>query len=65
VPAAALFDEADTDGDGKLSWEEALAAVPSLSRAVFDELDTNTDGYLDREELGIGGAVPAAARRAA
>ena len=52
---AALFDEADTDGDGKLSWEEALAAVPSLSRAVFDELDTNTDGYLDREELGIGG----------
>jgi hypothetical protein len=52
---AALFEEADTDGDGKLSWEEALAAVPSLSRAVFDELDTNTDGYLDRDELGIGG----------
>jgi len=52
---AALFDEADTDGDGKLSWEEALAALPSLSRAVFDELDKNTDGYLDRDELGIGG----------
>jgi beta-lactam-binding protein with PASTA domain len=50
---AALFEEADTDGDGKLSWEEALAAVPSLSRAVFDELDTNTDGYLDRAELGL------------
>jgi len=50
---AALFDEADTDGDGKLGWEEALAAVPSLSRAVFDELDTNTDGYLDRTELGL------------
>lgn len=50
---AALFEEADTDGDGKLGWEEALAAVPSLSRAVFDELDTNTDGYLDRAELGL------------
>lgn len=55
VLLAGLFEEADTDGDGKLSWEEALAALPSLSRAVFDELDTNTDGYLDRDELGLGG----------
>ena len=47
------FDAADTDGDGRISLEEAEAAVEGLSQEVFDQLDTNDNGYLDGEELGM------------
>ena len=47
------FDAADTDGDGRISLEEAEAAVEGLSQAVFDQLDANGDGGLDGEELGM------------
>jgi beta-lactam-binding protein with PASTA domain len=47
------FDTADINGDGKLSFEEALASVPGLTQAVFDALDTNGDGYLSPAELGM------------
>lgn len=36
----------DTDGDGKVSREEA----PERLRNIFDRLDTNGDGWLDAEE---------------
>ena len=37
----------DTDGDGKLSKEEARGRL----KENFDRLDTNRDGYLDNEEI--------------
>lgn len=37
----------DTDGDGKLSKEEARGRL----KENFDRLDTNRDGYLDGEEI--------------
>jgi formylglycine-generating enzyme required for sulfatase activity len=46
------FDAADTNGDGKLSYEEALAIITGLTRDQFNALDTNGDGFLSLEELG-------------
>lgn len=37
----------DTNGDGKVSREEAQGKI----RKNFDKLDTNNDGFLDRDEL--------------
>lgn len=36
----------DTDGDGGISFEEALAEIPGLPRPVFLLLDFNDDGLL-------------------
>jgi hypothetical protein len=47
------LDTADTNGDGALSFDEAVAAVPGLLRAVFNALDTNGDGQLSADELGV------------
>jgi beta-lactam-binding protein with PASTA domain len=50
---ASVHVSADTNGDGRLSFEEATAALPGLTQAVFDELDTNGDGQLGEDELGV------------
>lgn len=47
-PADAFIGQLDTDGDGKVSLDEAVA--PQKSR--FTETDTNGDGMLDAEEAG-------------
>ncbi len=41
--------QADKDGDGKLSREEA-GALPKLSKQ-FDQIDTNKDGFISKEEM--------------
>lgn len=41
---------ADTDGDGKLSFEEFKAARLKLIAEQFNHMDTNKDGYLDADE---------------
>jgi hypothetical protein len=46
------FNVADTNGDGQLSYEEAVVAILGLTRDQFNTLDTNGDGLLSIEELG-------------
>jgi len=46
------FDAADTNGDGKLSYEEALAIIAGLTQEQFNAIDTDGDGFLSLEELG-------------
>ncbi|MBL8517509.1 MAG: hypothetical protein JNM76_11150 [Betaproteobacteria bacterium] len=41
--------EADKDGDGKLSKDEA-AALPRLAKR-FDQIDANKDGFITKEEM--------------
>lgn len=50
--ARQAFEQADRNGDGQLSREEA-AALPGL-RERFDRIDTNRDGLLSREEFSAG-----------
>lgn len=47
--AGERFAQADKDGDGKLSKDEA-AAMPRLAKQ-FDQIDANKDGYLSKDEL--------------
>lgn len=44
------FDRLDTNGDGRLSREEA-AAYPEIAQR-FNQIDANKDGFLSRDELG-------------
>ena len=44
------FDKLDTNGDGRLSREEAAAYTEIAQR--FDQIDANKDGFLSRDELG-------------
>lgn len=44
------FKAADSNGDGKISREEANASLPRIARH-FDEIDTNKDGFITKEEL--------------
>lgn len=50
-----LFDDADTDHDGKLDRAE-LAAVPELEPLAryFDRIDTDQSGYLSWAEVRAG-----------
>lgn len=47
---AVPFEEADTDGDGRISFEELQAIDPATSEAEFTLYDVNLDGYLDEDE---------------
>ena len=49
---ASALAAADTNGDGSLSFDEAVSRVPELTREVFAELDVDGDGQLSQEELG-------------
>ena len=37
----------DSDGDGKISRDEA----PEPMQGFFDNLDENSDGYIDQQEI--------------
>ena len=47
------FDAVDGNGDGQVSYFEALVALPDLSSATFNALDTNGDGQISRAEAGL------------
>lgn len=51
----AKFDAADTDKDGSLSLDEALAYGRQLGvfKEEFSEADTNHDGFVTREEAQV------------
>ena len=42
--------DADTNGDGSVTYEEASAAMPRMTRAIFDRLDRNDDGVISKED---------------
>ena len=52
----AAFARADTNGDGKLSREEAQR-FPEIA-ARFDELDRDHDGFLSLSEFSVGATPP-------
>ncbi len=60
-PAGDMFDDADGDGNGTLTFDEIRAILPSISHDVFMAVDTNGDGVIDGNEFDIGveeGLIP-------
>lgn len=60
-----LFKKLDTDGDGKISKEEAGKTEHKMIKEHFSEIDSNSDGLITKEEFlafkpkrGSGGAPP-------
>jgi hypothetical protein len=47
------FSTVDTNGDGQISYTEALTAISNLTLPVFNELDVDGNGALSQAELGI------------
>ncbi|HOV75550.1 MAG TPA: EF-hand domain-containing protein [Candidatus Hydrogenedentes bacterium] len=48
---AALFGQADANGDGAVTFAELQAVMPNLSEAEFAMLDRNGDGWLTLDDL--------------
>jgi Ca2+-binding EF-hand superfamily protein len=48
---AAEFAEVDTDGDGAISMDEAVAMTPDLTEDAFKAADTDADGGLNADEF--------------
>ncbi len=46
-----MFKKLDTDGDGKISKEEADKAEHKMIKEHFAEIDTNGDGYISKDEF--------------
>lgn len=46
-----LFDRADADGDGKVSYEDLKGVAPRFPQERFESFDRNADGSLTKDEL--------------
>ena len=49
--SAATFEEVDTDADGMISMEEAMAAMPEATTEDLTALDADGDGSLNPDEF--------------
>lgn len=49
--SAQTFEEVDTDADGSISMEEAMAAMPDAAAEDLQALDADGDGALSAEEF--------------
>ena len=43
--------KADTNGDGKVTFDEIKAVHPKITQRMFDRIDTNKDGSLTSDEI--------------
>ena len=50
---AQMFEEADTNNDERVTFDEAHTYNFLVSRDQFDSYDLNHDGYIDRAEAGL------------
>lgn len=50
-PLRARLMRADKDGDKKVTFEEAQAAIPDITKEKFAELDRNGDGVFGTEDM--------------
>ena len=48
-----LFEAADVNNDGKMTFDEAYAKNPMITLAQFVTFDTDLNGYIDRTEAGL------------
>lgn len=48
---AEKFKQADADGDGKLTRQEAEAGMPEVAKN-FDKIDTKKRGYVTQKQIG-------------
>jgi Ca2+-binding EF-hand superfamily protein len=46
-----VFAEIDSDGDGRISYEEALLAVPVMLPEDFERMDLDRDGFIEGDEI--------------
>ncbi len=47
----AKLKQADTNGDGQVTFAEAKTAFPNMTQEKFNKLDRNGDGNLSREDV--------------
>lgn len=50
TPGADRFGKMDSNGDGKLVWEEFELALPQMRRPAFDSIDSDKSGDISRAE---------------
>ncbi len=49
-PARGVFEQADADGDGMVTFDELSAVRPGITRERFNRLDRNGDGALSKAD---------------
>ena len=53
MAAGPTFSQADANADGRVSMEEAKAALPDVDEAKIAAADTNGDGSLQEDEYAM------------
>ncbi|TPE47992.1 hypothetical protein [Amaricoccus solimangrovi] len=48
--SATAFGRADTNHDGRVTYEETRTVMPKLKQVSFDRFDTNKDGFIEKNE---------------
>ncbi|MEL7107551.1 MAG: hypothetical protein AAGM21_16640 [Pseudomonadota bacterium] len=62
LAVAATMEEADSNADGMITFDELLVVAPDVSEETFRLADANGDGMIDVEEFGMAqetGLLPA------